>query len=119
MITQTKQWGAWAEQRVTDLLQGRGWCQLERNWVCRWGELDLVMTKGDRLLVVEVKGRRSTRWALAAVDRGKRRRLARAIDCWRAQHPDHAGTLLEVVVAVVPLPPASGAVRWTPLEELS
>ena len=55
MITQTKRWGAWAEQRVTDLLQGRGWCQLERNWACRWGELDLVMTKGDRLLVVEVK----------------------------------------------------------------
>ena len=91
----------------------------QTNQSCRWGELDLVMTKGDRLLVVEVKGRRSTRWALAAVDRGKRRRLARAIDCWRAQHPDHAGILLEVVIAVVPLPPASGAVRWTPLEELS
>ena len=119
MITQTKRWGAWAEQRVTDLLQRRGWCQLERNWACRWGELDLVMTKGDRLLVVEVKGRRSTRLALAAVDRGKRRRLARAIDCWRAQHPDHAGTLLEVVVAVVPLPPATGGVHWTALEELS
>ena len=117
VITQTKRWGAWAEQRVTDLLQGRVGVSWSGTGPAD-GEVDLVMTKGDRLSVVEVKGRRSTRWAPG-------RWIAVKVVgwpghyCWRARHPDHAGTLLEVVVAVVPLPPASGAVHWTPLEELS
>ena len=51
--------GAQAETRVSSLLQWQGWQLLERNWSCRWGELDLVLHKNRQLLVVEVKGRRS------------------------------------------------------------
>jgi hypothetical protein len=59
--------GGWAEQRALRLLQARGWILVARNWSCRWGELDLLMAKGDRLLVVEVKGRARAgldQWAL-------------------------------------------------------
>ena len=51
--------GAQAETRVSSLLQRQGWQLLDRNWSCRWGELDLVLHKNEQLLVVEVKGRRS------------------------------------------------------------
>ncbi len=51
--------GGWAEQRALRLLQSRGWRLRARNWHCRWGELDLLLEKPDRLLLVEVKGRRS------------------------------------------------------------
>ena len=50
--------GAQAEARVREHLRIRGWTLLDQNWSCRWGELDLVMSQGERLLVVEVKGRR-------------------------------------------------------------
>ena len=76
------------------------------------------MLRGKRLLIVEVKGRRSPSWGLSAVDRNKRRRIARAIDCWKAQRPDRGDTLLELVITVVPLPPAAGPVRWIGVHEL-
>ena len=115
----TRERGAQAEARVCKLLQAWGWRLLDRNWICRWGELDLVMLKAERLLVVEVKGRGSPAKALRSVDRRKRRRIARTIDCWRAQHPECGSHLLEVKVAVVPLPPAAGPVRWIGVEHLA
>ena len=36
-----------------------GMAVLDRNWHCRWGELDLVLERQQLLLVVEVKGRRT------------------------------------------------------------
>jgi len=52
---------------------------LDRNWSCRWGELDLVLQKDQRLLVVDVKGRtapRHDRGGLDAFHSRKRRRLS-------------------------------------------
>ncbi|WP_216902842.1 YraN family protein [Synechococcus sp. CCY 9618] len=107
--------GAWAEQRVLRLLRLRGWQLLERNWRCRWGELDLVVQKPGRLLLVEVKGRRPGNrdgWGTAALRRPKRRRLARAWSCWLADHPRWERTPVEQVAALVPLPPSTAPVRW-------
>lgn len=107
--------GAWAEQRVLRLLRLRGWDLLERNWRCRWGELDLIVHKPGRLLLVEVKGRRRgglDGGGTAALRRQKRQRLARAWDCWLAAHPRWERTPVELVAALVPLPPSPGPVRW-------
>ncbi|MCS5705401.1 YraN family protein [Synechococcus sp. FGCU-3] len=106
--------GRWAEQRALRLLKQRGWQLLDRNWRCRWGELDLVLHKPGRLLVVEVKGRRSgvDGWGVAALGAGKRARLSRAFACWQAAHGHRAEDPAELVYALVPLPPARGPVRW-------
>lgn len=107
--------GGWAEQRALRLLRGRGWCLLSRNWRCRWGELDLVLAKPGRLLIVEVKGRRGggpDRYGIAALDERKRQRLGAAMGCWLVEHPSWAETGWELVAALVPLPPAVGPVRW-------
>jgi hypothetical protein len=45
--------GDWAEQRALRLLRQQGWWILERQWRCRWGELDLLLHKPGRLLLVE------------------------------------------------------------------
>ena len=117
-ITKERLQGGWAEQRVLRLLRRQGWRLLSRNWLCRWGELDLVLSKPGRLLVVEVKGRSGPGdgHGVAALDIRKRRRLARAWRCWLADHPDRACCPVELVAALVPLPPARGAVRWIRLE---
>jgi putative endonuclease len=106
--------GGWAEQRALRLLRQRGWRLLDRNWRCRWGELDLVLEKPRRLLVVEVKGRRSAAdgWGVAALGARKRLRLNRAFGCWQAAHGERAEAAAELVYALVPLPPAHGQVRW-------
>jgi putative endonuclease len=107
--------GAWAERRALALLRRRGWRLLSRNWRCRWGELDLVVAKPGRLLLVEVKGRRASSRdgaGVAALGVRKRLRLRRAWSCWLAAHPDVAHLPVEQVAALVPLPPSRAPVRW-------
>ena len=111
----------WAEQKALELLHTKDWCLISRNWRCRWGELDLVLHKGDQLLVVEVKGRSSghqDRNGLDAFHQRKRRRLACAIDCWRAAHPGFQGKFLRVVLALVPLMRSNRPVIWLDVERL-
>ena len=120
-MTHTKQRGVWAEDRVATLLCGKGWTLLERNWCCRWGELDLVLHKNGQLLVVEVKGRSSRdrdRGGLDAFGACKRRKLACAISCWRADHPEHAHQMLQVVLALVPIGRPMVPIRWLPVDHL-
>ena len=75
--------GGWAEQQALQQLEAQGWRLLDRNWHCRWDELDLVLERQQQLLVVvEVKGRRTghrDRHGLDALHSAKRRRMARAI----------------------------------------
>ena len=113
--------GRRAEATALELLRSTGWRLLDRNWHCRWGELDLVLEKDRRLLVVEVKGRSSRLRAdsgAAAFDQRKRRCLARAISCWRAVHPEAERQQLQVVLALVPLSGRSRGVRWIPVHQL-
>ena len=107
--------GGWAEQRALRLLRSRGWSLVARNWSCRWGELDLLVAKDSRLLLVVVKGRARAgpdQGGTAALDRRKRRRVSRAWCCWLADHPDWQHCSVELVCALVPLPPLRGPVRW-------
>ena len=115
--------GDWAEQRALRLLRAKGWRLLSHNWRCRWGELDLVLAKPGRLLLVEVKGRSPGSrdgGGRAALRADKCRRLACAWDCWLAAHPAQACWPVEMVAALVPLPTAratpAGPVRWIRLE---
>ena len=117
--------GLWAEQRALALLNSRGWHCLDARWTCRYGEIDLMMIKPDRpaprLLMVEVKARAHCGfdgWGVRAFDAVKRRRLARAIACWQAHHPWSQRGHLEVVLALVPLPPSGRPVRWIRVPEL-
>jgi putative endonuclease len=49
----------------------------------------------------------------------KRRRLARAINCWRSDHPDADHQLLQVVLALVNLSGSATSVRWLAIHQLS
>jgi len=113
--TTARRQGDWAEQRVLRLLLNTGWLLLSRQWACRWGELDLVLEKNGRLLVVEVKGRSRygpDSWGVGALRRGKLQRLERAWHCWLEANPVWAESSVELVFALVPLAPATGPVRW-------
>ena len=118
--------GEWAEQQARELLACNGWRCCAERWRCRYGEIDLLMIKtaptGLRLLAVEVKARQRRgvdAWGVKAFNRKKRQRLKRALVCWQEQHPWSWDVGLEVVLALVPLPPSSRKVRWIRVMDLN
>ena len=82
-----------------------------------------MLFKGSRLLVMEVKGRSARdrdRGGIDAFDVFKRRRLACAISCWRAEHPEHAHRMLRGCLLWTSLIGAwfrSVGLRWITLAE--
>lgn len=78
----TQRIGTVAETRALEHLRGAGLRLVERNWRCRFGEIDLVMRDGEDLVFVEVRRRRrlSSRHPSAAQTVGPRKqaRLLRA-----------------------------------------
>lgn len=72
--------GRKAEAIAAAFLQQRGLRIVERNWRCRFGEIDLIAREGADLVFVEVRARSLSHFGGAAesIDRGKRSRLIAA-----------------------------------------
>ena len=97
--------GAAAESAALAHLRAAGLELLARNVRYPFGEIDLVMREGATLAFVEVRYRRGNAFggAAASVDRGKRRKLARAAQAWLGSHRAHADAPCRFdVVAVRP-----------------
>ncbi len=96
--------GRFGEQLAAEALQTSGFVLLERNWRCRYGELDLVAVDGEVLVFVEVKTRSSVAYGdpAEAVHPAKAARLRRLALYWLAEHTDRYWPELRFdVVAVV------------------
>lgn len=104
MPTRQGRLGRWGEQVALAFLADRGWSVVERNWRCRYGEIDLIVHDpiGGVLAFVEVKTRRSEDFGgpLAAVDARKAARLRRLAGIWLHEHPHRAALVRLDVVAV-------------------
>ena len=72
--------GVPAENLAAAFLESRGLKVVERNYRCRFGEIDLIAASGATLVFVEVRARRSTAFggAAASITAAKRRRLVAA-----------------------------------------
>ena len=60
----TKQDGDWGEALVAKYLSERGCRIVEREWRCRFGEIDLIAEKDGMLLFVEVKLRTNLQYGM-------------------------------------------------------
>lgn len=69
--------GPSGEAATERLYTDRGYTILARNWRCRVGELDLVVSRRDTLVICEVKTRRGARTGAGyeAVDRRKQAKV--------------------------------------------
>ncbi|CAL1239060.1 YraN family protein [Candidatus Methylocalor cossyra] len=78
--TPAQRQGRRAEDRVLAFLQHQGLVLLERNYRCRYGEIDLIMEDGPTVVFVEVRFRADRRFggALESVDRRKQAKLSAA-----------------------------------------
>lgn len=83
--------GSLGEDYAEAWLATQGWRILDRNWHCRYGELDIVaMNSEGHLVFIEVKTRRAMRFGTPqeAVTRSKQKNLRHAAMQW-LQAPDH------------------------------
>ena len=53
--------GRLGENLAHAYLKRSGWLILDRNWRCRWGEIDMVGLDGSALVICEVRTRRGRR----------------------------------------------------------
>ncbi|MEU5424585.1 YraN family protein [Streptomyces olivoreticuli] len=98
--------GRYGEELAVRRLTEAGIRILDRNWRCRDGEIDIVASDGDALVVCEVKTRRAGPYEhpMAAVRTGKADRLRRLAGRWLERNggPPPGGVRIDLVGVVVP-----------------
>ena len=104
--------GRYGERIAAQHLSRAGYELLDRNWRCRWGELDLVARDGDCVVAVEVKTRRSTTAGhpFEAVTPAKLARLRRLLTEWMSAHETVSSHTIRVDVVAVLRPRRGPAV---------
>ena len=84
-------------------LMAKGFRILARRYRTKLGEIDLIARRGDLVLIVEVKARRTLVEAMEAVARESEHRIERAADLWLARQPDYGRLSIRFdMVAVLP-----------------
>lgn len=82
-----RRFGDSGEDLAAVFLMARGFKILQRNWSCRLGEIDLIVSKGETVHFVEVKTRRSRSFGNPedSITRKKLLHLRRTVDVYFAQ----------------------------------
>ncbi|CCK77213.1 MAG: YraN family protein [Oleispira antarctica] len=70
------------------LLTDKGFSLIERNFLCKSGEIDLIMKDQDYLVFIEVRYRENKEFggALASITVSKQKKLRRAAEYYLLQH---------------------------------
>nr|VFK24394.1 MAG: putative endonuclease [Candidatus Kentron sp. MB]VFK30658.1 MAG: putative endonuclease [Candidatus Kentron sp. MB]VFK75359.1 MAG: putative endonuclease [Candidatus Kentron sp. MB] len=86
--------GTWAEELAADYLHGKGMKTRDKNYRCKFGEIDLIMDKkvanGETIIVfVEVRFRGSSHFGtgVESVDGRKQQRIIRTARYYLQQNP--------------------------------
>jgi len=84
-------------------LRLKGFRILARRYRTRLGEIDLIARRGDLVLIVEVKARRTLLEAMEAIRRESEWRIEGAADLWLSRQPDYGRLSVRFdMVAVLP-----------------
>lgn len=109
--------GAVGEDAALGVYRARGYRLIARNWRCRIGELDLVLARGETLVVCEVKTRRGLRYgsgweAVTTRKQAKIRAVTQAFLLGSGARPD----AVRFDVASVAVRPGSSKARSADVE---
>ena len=91
--------GQWGEEQASEFLRRRGYRIIGRNYTGRFGEIDVIASKRGYLAFVEVKLRRTNRFAEAReyVDAQKQDRLRSAASLWLAENETNLQPRFDVI----------------------
>lgn len=96
--------GAWGEAVAAQYLQKKHYYLVATGYRCRFGEIDLIVRNRKYLVFVEVKLRKSDRFAQAMefVDRRKQERLRTTAAVYLDQHPTELQPRFDVIEVYAP-----------------
>ena len=105
--------GRRGEEFAAMFLQEKGFRLIDQNWRCLFGEIDLIVQRGEEVRFIEVKSRRSRTYGLPqeSVTRTKLRHLARSIEWWISRHP-HPPTHYQVDVVALLWENGTWNIEW-------
>ena len=96
--------GAWGEAMAAEFLQKKRYKILATGYRCRFGEIDLIVANKCHLVFVEVKLRKSDRFASAFehVDFYKQNRLRTTAEVYLAENPTKLQPRFDVIEIYAP-----------------
>lgn len=96
--------GAWGEALAAEYLQKKRYKLLAQGYRCRFGEIDLIVSDRKYLVFVEVKLRKSDRFAQAFeyVDYHKQNRLRTTASLYLSQNPTQLQPRFDVIEIYAP-----------------
>ena len=100
----TRTLGSFGEEEAARFLRRKGYRIVERNFRCRFGEIDIIARKRNILAFVEVKLRRDSRFAEARefVTRQKQQRILASAQLYLASHPEDLQPRFDVIEVYAP-----------------
>ncbi len=98
----SRETGGRAEQYALDYLKSHGLKLVTRNFLCRMGEIDLIMLHRNHLVFVEVRYRKNSLYGTpaATISRTKQSRLTRTANFYLQQHGVDKPCRFDVVAIV-------------------
>ncbi len=111
----THQRGFQAEQQACDYLQAHGLILMDRNYRCRFGELDLIMREDNTVVFIEVRSRRTSRYygtASESITMTKQRRLIRSAADYLQTHSVDCPCRFDVVAITLLKNQPSTHLEW-------
>lgn len=96
--------GAWGESVAADYLRKKHYKLVSMNYSCRYGEIDLIVYDRRFLVFVEVKLRKSDRFARASehVDYHKQNRIRMTAEMYLSQNPTALQPRFDVIEVYAP-----------------
>ena len=104
MTATTYQKGLWAEALAKIFLIVKGYRILKCRYKTPVGEIDILASKKNALIAVEVKARQSFEDAITAVQANTKNRIARALEYFITHNPKWADKDLRFDVITIKLP---------------
>lgn len=96
--------GAWGEALAAEYMLKKKYRLIATNFRCRYGEIDIIASNKKFLVFVEVKLRKSSKFANAFeyVDRHKQDRLRTTAQLYLSQHPTDLQPRFDVIEIYAP-----------------
>ena len=96
--------GPWGEEIAARCLELKGFEIVERNFRCRYGEIDIIAKNAEFLVFAEVKLRKSAKFGAARefVDRRKQEKLSASAALWLEEHETELQPRFDVVEIYAP-----------------
>lgn len=96
--------GAWGECLAAEYMKKKHYKLVAMNYSCRYGEIDVIVCNREFLVFVEVKLRKSDRFARASehVDYRKQNRLRTTAEIYLAENPTSLQPRFDVIEIYAP-----------------